>query len=225
MTEEVKPIRTRKPKTGEGKLEATPAKSTKGVHLTPRQWAEADALWESGEVTLKMLATRFGKDYSTFKNSFDRRGIVKGSAKDRMQAEIKQQIEKEAVGDATILAARIKETKEEVYKMSSGIRKLMWADMLKAKNDNVPFGAILNNLKALDAAISVLKKTQETSYTVLGLDDDNYVDEDALPELVISELTAEQVEMLRGRDTLTTSDVAVEDDPNEFDVVEEQHEQ
>lgn len=220
MSEDVKP-KTRRPRAKKETVAATPAKVPRGVHLTARQWAEADALWESGEVTYKDLSERFGKDWTTFRTSFEKRGIVKGAAKAKVQEEVKAQIEKDVVGDAGILAARIRETKEEVYKMASGIRKLSWAEILKAKNGNVPFGAIMNNIKTLDAAATLLKKTQEISYTVLGLNDENFVDEEQLPELIISELTAEQVTMLKNRDTLTVEDVVVGDDESSFDVVEE----
>ena len=59
--------------------------------------------------------------------------------------------------------------------------------------------------------MSVLKKAREERYAVLGLNREDYVDEEGLPELVISELTEEQVEQLRARDN-DMDDLANPDD-------------
>jgi hypothetical protein len=175
-------------------------KSTKHTRLTPKQWAEAEALWEAGEVTLPDLAARFGKHKSAFSAHFSKYKIVRGAKKAEHAAAVKEHVTKAAIDDATVLAARIKETKEEHYKMASGLAKLTWNEILQAKAEGRQFSTALNNLKALDSAMSVLKKAREERWAVLGLDTDTGLDEDGLPELIISELTAEQIEALRARD-------------------------
>ena len=168
--------------------------------LTPKQWAEAEALWESGEVTLDALAKKFSKDKSAFAKHFTKRGIVKGAKKEEHKKRVAEEVTRAAIDDATVLAARIRETKEEHYKMAAGLAKLTWAEILKAKQDGVPVATALNNLKSLETAMNVLKKAREERWAVLGLDRPDFVDEEGLPELVISELTAEQIEALRTRD-------------------------
>jgi hypothetical protein len=179
---------------------STPATPEKHTRLTPKQWAEAEALWESGDVTYAQLSARFGKHKSTFVEHFRKKKIVRGAKKAEVAAAVKEEVAKAVVDDATVLAARIKETKEEHYKMAAGLAKLTWNEILAAKRDGLPFATILNNLKSLDSAMSVLKKAREERWAVLGLDKDSGLDEDGLPELVISELTAEQIEALRNRD-------------------------
>jgi AcrR family transcriptional regulator len=185
------------------KATATPAAAapkTKHARLTPKQWAEAEALWESGEVTLDDLAARFGKHKSAFSAHFKNKGIEKGKRKEELKAAVKEEVARAAIDDATVLAARIKETKEEHYKMAAGLAKLSWNEILLAKQESRPVATALNNLKALDAAMTVLKKAREERWAVLGLDRDDALDEDGLPDLVISELTADQIEALRNRD-------------------------
>ncbi|MFT4064284.1 hypothetical protein [Paraburkholderia sp.] len=177
-----------------------PATPEKHSRLTSRQWAEAEALWESGDVTYAQLTARFGKHKSTFVDHFRRKGVRRGSKKEEHAAAVKEEVKKASIDEATVLAARIKETKEEHYKMASGLAKLTWNEILKAKADGLPFGSVLNNLKSLDSAMTVLKKAREERWAVLGLDKDTGLDEDGLPELVISELTADQIEALRNRD-------------------------
>lgn len=170
------------------------------TRMTPRQWAEAEALWEAGEVTLDDLATRFDKDRSAFVRYFKKHGIVKGSRAAARKEEVKEAVAAAGIDEATVLANRIRETKEDHYKMSSALAKLVWAEVLTAKKDEKPFSAIKDNLKALDNAMNVLMKARMERFAILGLDKDDYVDEDGLPELVISELTAAQIEELRNRD-------------------------
>ena len=177
----------------------TPAVKTP-TRMTPRQWAEAEALWEAGEVTLDDLATRFDKDRSAFVRYFKKHGIVKGSRAAARKEEVKEAVAAAGIDEATVLANRIRETKEDHYKMSSALAKLVWAEVLTAKKDEKPLSAIKDNLKALDNAINVLMKARMERFAILGLDKDDYVDEDGLPELVISELTAAQIEELRNRD-------------------------
>jgi AcrR family transcriptional regulator len=182
------------------KATAVAAPKTKHARLTPKQWAEAEALWESGEVTLEDLAARFGKHRTAFHKHFTAKGIKRGAKKAEHAAAVKEAVTTAAIDDATILAARIRETKEEHYKMASGLAKLSWNEILTAKQEGRPVATALNNLKALDAAMSVLKKAREERWAVLGLDRDDAMDEDGLPDLVISELTADQIEALRSRD-------------------------
>jgi hypothetical protein len=191
------------------------APKTKHARLTPKQWAEAEALWESGEVTLADLAARFGKHRSAFSAHFDKKGIKRGAKKAEHAAAVKEAVTTAAIDDATILAARIKETKEEHYKMASGLAKLSWNEILLAKQDGRPVATALNNLKALDAAMTVLKKAREERWAVLGLDREDAMDEDGLPELIISELTAEQIEALRSREE--DDDLKLPDDQAELE--------
>lgn len=211
----------------------TPAAKT-STRMMPRQWAEAEALWEAGEVTLDDLATKFSKDRSSFVRYFKKHGIVKGSKAAERKEEVKEAVATASIDEATVLANRIRETKEDHYKMASALAKLTWAEVLNAKKSSIAFGAIKDNLKALDNAMNVLMKARQERFAILGLDKDDYVDEEGLPELVISELTAAQIEELRNRDEeeleINTATVVVDetssqdgvlDDEDDDDIVEE----
>jgi len=211
---------------------AAAPKTTKN-RLTVKQWAEAEALWESGSVTYEDLMKKFGLAQSSFERHFKKRGIVKGSKAAAIKEKIDEKLAAAAIDEATIIAARIKETKEQHYTMSANLSKLAYAEILQAKKDGQPVAVAMNNLKALDKAMDVLAKARAERYTILGLDRPDAVNPDELPELVISELTAEQIEELRKRDeadldampaganqnVVQDEDLEEEDDPDE--VVEE----
>lgn len=173
---------------------------TTSIRMTPKQWAEAEALWESGEVTLDDLCKRFGKNRTAFTRHFKKHSIVKGSKSAAAKEAVKEAVASAGIDDATVLANRIRETKEDHYKMTSAIAKLTWAEVLNAKKESRPFSAIKDNLKALEIGMNILEKARMERFAILGLDKSDFVDEDGLPELVISELTAAQIEELRSRD-------------------------
>ena len=177
-------------------------KTTKKKHarLTPKQWAEAEALWESGEITYEGLAKRFGKDKRVFWEHFKRRGIVKGAKSAEHKARVAAEVTKAAQEEAALLAARIRETKEFHYNVNDKLSKLVWAEILQARQNNEPVATRFNNLKALELAVSTLKKLREDRFVLLGIDKEEHVDEDSLPTLIIEELTQEQIEELRNRD-------------------------
>jgi uncharacterized protein YicC (UPF0701 family) len=187
--------------------ETQPTKKPPRGPLSAKEWRQACALWESGEATLPELARKFDRHPQSFSKYFKKHGVKKGAKAASLKAKVEAKVQEQAVNDAAVIAARIKETKEEHYKMASGLAKLTWAEVLKAKQDGVPVAAALNNLKALESAMNVLKKAREERYAVLGLDRADAVDENEVPELVIQELTAEQIASLRERNFNDMMDV------------------
>jgi len=180
----------------------TPAKPAvkPSSRLTPKQWAEAEALWESGEVTLDDLATKFSKHKSNFSRHFDKKGIKRGAKAEVHKKRVADAVTAAGVDDATVTASRIRETKEEHYKMASGLSKLIWAEILGAKSKEQPLSVATANLKALDIAATGLAKLRNERWAILGLDRSDYIDGDVIPELVISELTAAQIQELQAKD-------------------------
>ena len=168
--------------------------------MTARQWTEAETLYALDEASIIMIAKKYDVSKQTVFQHMQRAGVKRGSKAAEHAKKVADAVVTGIVGDAGILASRIRETKEDHYKMAAGLAKLTWAEILKTKNDGVPVSAAINNLKALDSAMSVLKKAREERYSVLGLDRTDFVDEESLPELVISELNVEQIAMLQSRD-------------------------
>ncbi|UUZ75513.1 hypothetical protein LP414_27745 [Polaromonas sp. P1(28)-13] len=188
--------------------------------ITAKEWINIETAWKSGTVTYLDLAKKYGRGVSTFERHFKKKKVVKGSDAEKIRAKVEEALEKAVITDATVQAARIKETKEEHYKMASAIARLTWNEILAAKKDSKPVAIALSNLKALDATMTILKKSREERYSVLGLDRPDAIDPDQVPELIISELTAEEVQELRDRDfteiesaaTVQTSVDVLEDD-------------
>lgn len=189
--------------------------------LTPKQWAEAETLWALGDMTMYDLGRKFGVNEQTIYMHMSRKKIARGSKAEEHAKKVAEEVAKASVDDATITAARIRETKEEHYKMAAGLAKLAWAEILTAKQNKAPFASVMNNLKSLDSAVNIIAKARQERWAVLGLDRADFVDEDGLPELLISELTAEQIQELRDRDSTEFDELSDDDLQGEEAIVEE----
>lgn len=177
------------------RVEAEKSKE-KHARLSPAQWREIDMLWESGEVTLTTLSERYGKTRECFVAHFKKYGVVKGARKDEIRRAA-EEIKKEAQSaEQRVLSERIKQTKEDHYKMSEAIGRLAFNEILKARKDGKPFRTVQQDIKTLLLTAETLKKVREERWITLGLDKD-VIDEETLPELVITTMTQDQCEQLR----------------------------
>lgn len=195
--------------------------TAKRIRLTPSQWREIELLWESGEVTLKDLSRRYGKHEDTFTNHFRKHGIKRGARADELRKIAEQAAKEQARDEASIISERIRKTKESHYKMSEAIGNLVFSEVLNVRKDKSRYREIQQDLKALFIAMDTLKKVREERWVVLGLDKDA-VDEDALPELVMSTMTPEQVEALRKAQQEDDELIGMDDDQLEYQEVEQQ---
>ncbi|CCG43280.1 helix-turn-helix domain-containing protein [Magnetospirillum molischianum] len=179
--------------------------------LTPEQWAEAQTLWEIGNLTLDELAEKFGVDRSTMYRRFKTAGVERGAKAGQVAEKVQQQILDEtaaaAAEEALKLAARKKATKEDCYAWIEQIQKATMAEIVKAARDKTPFGVIKGNLQALEKAMNVIASGRRERFELLGLDREEMAPDD-LPDLLIRELTADEIHQLQSSD---------EDDFDEMD--------
>lgn len=191
------------------------AKTVKRRYPTASEWAEAEALWATGDVTLDELAEIIGVSTTSISLHMKKAKITKGAKAEEHRKKVAEKIASEALGDINEHSQRIKETKDEHYNLSKAIAKLTWQEIKKAKEDKTPLGAIQPNLKSLEIAMNIITKAQQARWQVLGLDRPDAVDDSELPELEISELTAQDIETLRERnfnDPLELEPIEIDDD-------------
>lgn len=195
----------------EKKIEPKTPEDKKFVRMTPKEWAKAEVLWRSGEMTAEQIGAKFGKEATTIKKHFAKRGVRYGSNAEEIRKKAQEENTAAALEEVSLVTQRIRETKEEHYKMSSAIAKLTWTEVLQARQNKTPYAAIIGNLKALETAANVLAKTRAERYAVLGLDKDDNQDADLLPTLLVQELTEEQVESLRNMQDKEEFDMSIEE--------------
>ena len=119
-----------------------------------------------------------------------------------------------------MLANRIRETKEDHYKIAATISRLSYSLLAKAKQENRPLASIQNDMKTLKLAAEVQKMTLEQRYMVLGISADDEADDRPMPDLVIQELTAEDIRAMHAK-SMVSDDDGIDMDLGDEEIVDE----
>lgn len=189
MAETVAPVKPKRPPRPRGRK-----------NLTTSQKSEAAALWRTGSVTLVDLAKRFDKRPETFSKLFTRMGIKKGEAAEEHAKKTAAVIEARLIGDAEEHARRIAQAKEEHYKMSSGLAKLAWAEIVRARQADLKIDGLKDTMQTLRLASEVIANARKELWQVLGIEEaDKKKDFEDLPELTVRELTGSEISQLQGQ--------------------------
>jgi hypothetical protein len=179
------------------------ADETTGKVLTPAEWAEVVTLWELGKVTLVDLSAKFGISPAGLSKGLKKRGAVKGSrAKevgDAMAKAVLKVTEEDALTAAEERQAKINETRKSHYDYAKMLASQIMGRLAKAQKDERPFESEMNNIKTLRIAAQGLATIRQERFAIL--DADKAVDQDELPELVIRDLTEDEITKLRNVDT------------------------
>ena len=160
--------------------------------LLPAQEAELRALWEAGGTTAEDLALRFSMSRRGVQAALARLGAKKGAAAGAVAAAVHKRVLAEAVPAHADLATRIRETKDTAYQNAARLEALA----MQAAEDAMAEVGGVGALRALDLAASVLARVRNVKWAALGLDGRTPPEGDA-PELVVRELTTEEVAAMR----------------------------
>lgn len=212
-----------------------PVSLPKGIKRTiaPAKWAEMEQAWIEGKfATLGDLAAHFKEPEKSIRLRFGQRKLRRGSAIEDYNKNLQDELRKKAEIDAKALAAKVTETKDFHYKTAQGLARLAFGEVLQAQRNGTPYGAIRSNLASLETAMKIMKMAREEKFAVLGISASSEAEEEkeGLPELVVSEITQEQIEELQSRDVteddesrdqsgVSELDIATEDEDDDFEVV------
>lgn len=183
-------------------------------------WAEAEALYATGDFNLADLEEKFGIRRETLSRRFKKRGIKKGQA--TVSEQVMEAVAKAAIDDATIIAQRAKESRDESYAWTQILQKMVMKEIADAKRNGKEVMVVGPNVKVLTEAMKLISMGWDTRSKILGLDKEKMESEE-LPELVISELTQDEIESIRSAQE--QGDVPIDEDIADLsDIVDEDEE-
>lgn len=171
--------------------------------ISPAKWAEMEQSWAEGKfATLADLAAHFKEPEKSIRLRFGQRKLRRGSAIEDYNKNLQEELRKKAETDAKALAAKVTETKDYHYKAAQGLARLAFGEVLKAQQTGVPYGAIRSNLASLETAMKIMKLAREERFAVLGISagSESEEEKEGLPELVVSEITQDQIDDMQSRD-------------------------
>lgn len=164
------------------------------TRLTPTQWAEAEALWASGEFTLTQLEEKFGVRRETLSRRFKKKGIEKG--RDMAGRLVSEALKSDAEIRARERLDRIDSRRDQYDKWAYTLAGLTMREMAEARREERPLATAEANIKALQRASVTLHKCWDVASRALSMDKAEVTDDD-LPSLMFGELTDSQVRQLR----------------------------
>lgn len=168
----------------------------KAKRLTPREYARAKTMWQSGDYSLKEISDTVGVSATALSRRFKRDSVSKGSDAKKVSAAVKRAIEKTSAAQAEELASTAHDIKMLALKSIELFNKKNYADVVACIKSGRPLGEIQGDLKALKIASEIVNLNYGTGARILGLDQDLNL-EDALPELQIHIMTENDVAELR----------------------------
>ena len=174
--------------------------------MTPAQWAEARAMWASGEFTLEQLADKFGVARETLSRRFKKDGVKKG------QAAIDKKVEAEIVEKATLEADKWRERAEKAREQFFRATEMLNGMNIKVLRDahaNETIFAAQPDLKAIQMCLKNLEMAKGIQWSILGLDREG-VDEEEIPELMIRELTPDELQRIQAAQSQVSQEDEIE---------------
>lgn len=194
----------------------TPSKrvaAKRGTRLTESEKAEAIALWERGDTTLADLEKRFGRSQTTFQNLFKDANVTRGSKAEQVKEQVTQAVNQDANHAAVLYAQRVRDTKERRYKMNEALGSLATSLVAEARTAGKELSTQLASMKMLQVYGNVLKQSFDERYVALSIDPNDSGEDKPLPELVVQELTADQIAEL-----IANQRVGADDEFGTFDM-------
>lgn len=194
---------------------ATPAAEDKtepqalSKRLTPREYATAKSMWQSGDYSLSEISEKVGVSVTALSRRFKKDGIKRGSFADKTAAAVQKSIERTAAAQAEELASYAHDLKMNALKAIDLFNRKAYADVAKAIKDGTPVGERLTDLKALSEASKIISQNYQTGASILGLDRE-IEEAEELSELRIKIMTEEDVKELREKQRREAAEAAGE---------------
>jgi hypothetical protein len=163
--------------------------------MSPTEWAEARALWETGEVTLQELAVRFGVTERALQAHFKKSSIVKGCKAKEMAAAVQQAVFADIFEDPAITRAKEREARAAAYENATKIEKLIMGQLAEAQKDPANAHRASSALRALAIASQALERVHSMKWASLGLD--KLDDAQELTELPMIDYTEKELDEIR----------------------------
>jgi hypothetical protein len=184
--------------------------------LTVSQKAEAAALWRAGSVTLDDLAKKFKKRPETFSRLFARMGIEKGSGAAAAMKKAEEAIAAKTLTDTEETLKRISQVKDTHFRMSQQLAVMAFREITQAKAAEVNVGGLKDVMAVYKMASDVIGNSRKELFEILNVEKHDASSElDDLPDLMVRELTNDEVLQLQGtpeEDELGADMIDLEDD-------------
>lgn len=167
----------------------------KYARLSPAQWAEIRALWETGEVTLNELADQFCVTERGIQMHFKKHGTIKGAKAKAIAAAVQEEVFADLFEDPAAMRAKGREARSAAFANAGKIEELVMAQVDAALKTPTEAYRAASAIRALSLAAQAIERTHKIRWAALGLEQKE--DAEELPELIIRDYTEEELNEIR----------------------------
>jgi len=197
-----------KKKAGSGLTPGGGGRKVGGRTLTVPQKAEAAALWRAGAITLDALAKKFKKRPETFSRLFAKMGIEKGSGTAAAMRDAEKTVAAETISNVELTLKRISEVKESHYKMSSSIAIMAYRELQRHRAAEIDVGKLKEAMGVYKTLSEIVGNSRKELFQILNVEGhEKNLELDDLPDLMVRELTQDEVTLLRDAPEVDEDDV------------------
>ncbi len=132
--------------------------------LTPAEWAEARALWESGETVLQELSVRFGVSERALQAHFAKHSTLKGSKAKELAAAVQETVFADIFEDPAAARAKGRQARTAPDQNATKIEGLIMGQLAEAQKDPANAHRALSALRALALATQALERAHSMKW-------------------------------------------------------------
>jgi hypothetical protein len=182
----------------------------KKSRLTPADWATIEEMWASGAVTLEALSEQFLVNPTFLSRELSRRGIKKGVKSRELAAAATEKVKETLVDVHAQKMKRVAETKDEHYQFAQTLAKLTFQIIANKVKNKQSVSSVRDEIRTIKDAMMAIAIARDERFRVLGLDrDENTGDE--IPALIVTEMTAQEIEAVQNRHKGGEDDISEEE--------------
>ncbi len=173
-----------------------PAKPRRYKRLRPEELAEALARWRTGAETLEEIAGAYGVSTRALQYKFRQAGAAKGEAIAEDARRIERETIAEAFGDPPDRIERGKQARQRSLDLAERLERAASSILIEIEAAPAMAASHAGNLRALGLAAQVAERTFALKSSALGLSPHD-TDPEELPQIIIRDLTEEELEAIR----------------------------
>lgn len=171
--------------------------------LTSAQWLEIIALAKTGLPTSE-ICERFSISKTAFYSGLERRGYSRATLK-------KNQQQYSAEKDRQELVENIRATRRDSFKRVEAMERMAVSTIAKASQNGQPLSSVAGDIKVIERVMNIITRGTNAKWKILGLDRENANADETMPELIVRELTSEEIMHIREEQRRGSNDVTEEE--------------
>jgi hypothetical protein len=168
--------------------------TTGSKRLTSAQWAEVVTKWELGTHTGAALAAEYGISERAIRKGLKDRGAVRG----KRSAEVGEAAADAAKSDTQRRAEKAAQMREKFLSYNEALAGLTMRKIRDAVAGGKSLANIKDEIAVLRRAVATIGQIRDENFHLYGLYKEDLEDAE-LPEIIVGEYSADELEMIQKR--------------------------